>query len=116
MFITNIFVFIDISGGIETEILVCLQFLYSDEVSVSAESVLTVLYTAKKYAVPTLEEHCVAFLKDNLTAENAFLLLSQARLFDEPQLAALCLDCIDKLVELLSFVFVYLRKNSEPKL
>jgi BTB/POZ domain-containing protein 1/2 len=72
------------------------QFLYSDEVSVSAETVLTVLYTAKKYAVPTLEEHCVAFLKDNLTPENAFLLLSQARLFDEPQLAALCLDCIDK--------------------
>jgi hypothetical protein len=38
----------------------------------------------------------VDFLKKNLTSGNAFLLLTQARLFDEPQLADLCLDTIDK--------------------
>lgn len=73
-----------------------LKFLYSDEVRIGPESVMTILYTAKKYAVAALEEHCVDFLKSNLGTENAFLLLTQARLFDEPQLAALCLEMIDK--------------------
>lgn len=57
---------------------------------------MTTLYTAKKYAVPALEKHCVDFLKSNLGSDNAFMLLTQARLFDEPQLAALCLEMIDK--------------------
>ncbi|KAA0192717.1 hypothetical protein HAZT_HAZT009951 [Hyalella azteca] len=57
---------------------------------------MTVLYTAKKYAVPALERRCVEFLKTNLSSDNAFMLLTQARLFDEPQLAALCLKTIDK--------------------
>ncbi|XP_072938186.1 BTB/POZ domain-containing protein 2-like [Epargyreus clarus] len=73
-----------------------LKFLYSDEVRIGPESVMTTLYTAKKYAVAALEEHCVDFLKRNLGTDNAFLLLTQARLFDEPQLAALCLEMIDK--------------------
>ena len=51
---------------------------------------------AKKYAVPALEKHCVDFLKHNLSPDNACMLLTQARLFDEPQLAALCLETIDK--------------------
>ena len=34
--------------------------------------------------------------QSNLGADNAIMLLTQARLFDEPQLAALCLDTIDK--------------------
>jgi len=76
--------------------LVLLRFLYSDEVKIDPETVMTTLYTAKKYAVPALEKHCVDFLKRNLSADNAFMLLTQARLFDEPQLAALCLETIDK--------------------
>ncbi|XP_073788226.1 BTB/POZ domain-containing protein 2 isoform X2 [Danio rerio] len=73
-----------------------LKFLYSDEVHIGPETVMTTLYTAKKYAVPALEAHCVEFLKKNLRADNAFMLLTQARLFDEPQLASLCLENIDK--------------------
>ena len=38
---------------------------------------MTTLYTAKKYAVPSLEKHCVDFLKHNLSADNAFMLLTQ---------------------------------------
>lgn len=79
-----------------TAFLALLRFLYSDEVHIGPESVMTTLYTAKKYAVPALERHCVEFLKSNLSADNAFMLLTQARLFDEPQLASLCLDTIDK--------------------
>lgn len=76
--------------------LALLKFLYSDEVQIGPESVMTTLYTAKKYAVPALEKACVEFLKRNLSSDNAFMLLTQARLFDEPQLAALCLETIDK--------------------
>lgn len=73
-----------------------LQFLYSDEVNVCPDSVMQTLYAAKKYAVPALETHCVDFLKNNLRSDNAFMLLTQARLFDEPQLASLCLEMIDR--------------------
>ncbi|XP_067105427.1 BTB/POZ domain-containing protein 1-like isoform X1 [Osmerus mordax] len=76
--------------------LALLRFLYSDEVHIGPETVMTTLYTAKKYAVPALEGHCVDFLTKHLRADNAFMLLTQARLFDEPQLASLCLDTIDK--------------------
>ncbi|KAM4728533.1 BTB/POZ domain-containing protein 2-like [Anableps anableps] len=76
--------------------LALLKFLYSDDVQIGPETVMTTLYTAKKYAVPALEAHCVEFLKKNLRADNAFMLLTQARLFDEPQLASLCLENIDK--------------------
>ena len=76
--------------------LALLRFLYSDEVQIGPETVMTTLYTAKKYAVPALEKSCVDFLKRNLNSDNSFMLLTQARLFDEPQLAALCLETIDK--------------------
>ncbi|KAF7396729.1 hypothetical protein HZH66_007591 [Vespula vulgaris] len=76
--------------------LAVLLFLYTDEIQIDPETVMTTLYTAKKYAVSALEKHCVDFLKNNLTSDNAFLLLTQARLFDEPQLAAVCLDTIDR--------------------
>uniref|UniRef100_A0A146P520 BTB domain-containing protein n=1 Tax=Fundulus heteroclitus TaxID=8078 RepID=A0A146P520_FUNHE len=76
--------------------LALLRFLYSDEVHIGPETVMTTLYTAKKYAVPALEGYCVDFLTKHLRADNAFMLLTQARLFDEPQLATLCLDTIDK--------------------
>ena len=59
---------------------------------------MTTLYAAKKYAVPALEAQCVEFLKKNLAPDNSFMLLTQARLFDEPQLAALCLETIGETV------------------
>nr|XP_019838766.1 PREDICTED: BTB/POZ domain-containing protein 1 [Bos indicus] len=83
-------------GGAAGGLLALLRFLYSDEVQIGPETVMTTLYTAKKYAVPALEAHCVEFLTKHLRADNAFMLLTQARLFDEPQLASLCLDTIDK--------------------
>lgn len=60
-------------------IFVLCRFLYSDEVQIGPETVMTTLYTAKKYAVPALEAHCVEFLKKNLRADNAFMLLTQVR-------------------------------------
>lgn len=73
-----------------------LKFLYTDDIDVESETVMSILYTAKKYAVPALEQECVEFLKENIHSENVFMLLSQARLFDEPVLARMCLEAIDK--------------------
>lgn len=57
------------------------RFLYSDEVQIGPETVMTTLYTAKKYAVPALEAHCVDFLTKHLRADNAFMLLTQVGKF-----------------------------------
>lgn len=73
-----------------------LRYLYTDELYVEPDSVMSTLYVAKKYAVNALEKECVDFLKVNLKADNAFMLLQQARLFDEWQLTDLCLELIDK--------------------
>ena len=58
--------------------LALLRFLYTDEVRIGPETVMTTLYTAKKYAVPALEVQCVEFLEKNLRPDNAFMLLTQA--------------------------------------
>ncbi|XP_077374774.1 BTB/POZ domain-containing protein 1-like isoform X2 [Festucalex cinctus] len=73
-----------------------LRFLYSDDVHISPGTAMSTLNTAKKYAVPALAAHCVEFVSKHLKADNAFMLLTQARLFDDPQIASLCLDTIDK--------------------
>ena len=51
---------------------------------------------AKKYAVPAMEKECVRFLKQCLVPDNAFMMLSQAKLFDEPELVQKCHEVIDK--------------------
>lgn len=73
-----------------------LRFLYLDEVQIDAETVMATLYAAKKYEVTALEMACVDFLKANLNPDNAFMMLTQARLFDEGTLTDLCLETIDK--------------------
>lgn len=77
-----------------------LRFLYGDSnnpsLSITHDTVMSILYGAKKYCILGLERLCVDFLKKNISIENALILLSQARLFDEAQLAAQCLEVIDK--------------------
>lgn len=40
-----------------------IQFLHSDEADIGPETVMTTLYTAKKYFVAYLEKACVKFIK-----------------------------------------------------
>lgn len=56
---------------------------------------LSTLYVAKKYIVPHLARACVNYLETSLTAKNACLLLSQSRLFEEPELMQRCWEVID---------------------
>lgn len=61
---------------------------------------LATLYVAKKYIVPHLARACVTYLETSLTAKNACLLLSQSRLFEEPDLMQRCWEVIDAQVRL----------------
>ncbi|TNN66962.1 BTB/POZ domain-containing protein 6 [Liparis tanakae] len=74
--------------------------MYSDEIDLDADTVLATLYAAKKYIVPALAKACVSFLETSLEARNACVLLSQSRLFEEPELTQRCWEVIDAQAEL----------------
>jgi len=76
------------------------RYLYCDEIQLEADTVLATLYVAKKYIVPHLARACVNYLETSLTAKNACLLLSQSRLFEEPELMQRCWEVIDAQVNL----------------
>lgn len=76
------------------------RYLYCDEIQLEADTVLATLYVAKKYIVPHLARACVNYLETSLTAKNACLLLSQSRLFEEPDLMQRCWEVIDAQVSL----------------
>ncbi|XP_018900607.2 BTB/POZ domain-containing protein 2 [Bemisia tabaci] len=78
---------------------ILLRYIYTDDVLLTAEVVLQVLYAAKKYEICILELRCSQFLKKNLCSNNAFTLLMQAKLLSEDSLAESCLKMIDKNAE-----------------
>ena len=80
--------------------LALLRYLYCDEILLEPDNVLATLYAAKKYIVPHLARECVRYLETSLTARNACLLLSQSRLFEEPELMQRCWDVIDAQAEI----------------
>ena len=72
-----------------------LRFLYSDEVKLTADSVLEILYLAKKYIVPHLATKCVEYLEKEMNYTNVFEILKHARKFDEEDLVERCWQIID---------------------
>lgn len=76
------------------------RYMYSDEIDLEADTVLATLYAAKKYIVPALAKACVTFLETSLEAKNACVLLSQSRLFEEPELTQRCWEVIDAQAEM----------------
>ncbi|KAL9963799.1 hypothetical protein ACROYT_G027343, partial [Oculina patagonica] len=51
------------------------RYLYSDEVKLSGNNVMQVLYLANKYMVPSLAGKCNEFLRENLKTSNVFCIL-----------------------------------------
>lgn len=72
------------------------RFLYSDEVVLSGSNVLQVLYLAKKYMVPSLEDNCREFLEDNLYPSTVFSVLPFAELDEDKALLDHCWKLIDR--------------------
>ena len=87
------------------------RYLYCDEINLEPDTVLGTLYAAKKYIVPHLARSCVHFLETSLTAKNSCLLLSQSRLFEEPELMQRCWEVIDAQVCRLCYNFYQLSAN-----
>ena len=67
-----------------------LRFLYTEECTLTGDNVLAIMYLAKKYMIPSLNEKCVNFLLENLNPENVLDVLEQATRFDEKELEKRC--------------------------
>ena len=67
-----------------------MRFLYTEDCTLTADNVFTILYLAKKYIVPSLKEKCTNFLMENLNPENVLDVLDQVTRFDEEDLKRHC--------------------------
>ena len=76
------------------EIYIFGRFLYTDETSITAENVLPLLYTAKKYCVSILIRRCLAFLNNGRSIDNICAILEQAHLYDEEEFLKKSLDYV----------------------
>lgn len=75
------------------------RFLYSDEVDLTPDNVMQVLYLAKKYIVPALVDKCREYLGDNLDGSNVFSVMDCARSYDDKRLLERCWRAVDKYAE-----------------
>ncbi|XP_052231379.1 BTB/POZ domain-containing protein 6-like isoform X2 [Dreissena polymorpha] len=71
-----------------------LRYLYSGNIEIHAETVLCLLYAAKKYDMPKLESLCMSFLNEGIDTESVCTILDQAILFDDEGLKSKSLDLI----------------------
>ncbi|XP_078348836.1 BTB/POZ domain-containing protein 6-like [Oculina patagonica] len=76
-----------------------LRYLYSDEVNLSGNNVMQVLYMANKYMVPSLAGKCNEYLRDNLAASNVFCILPHAQKFENKDLEDRCWEVIEEQTE-----------------
>ena len=58
--------------------------------NLSGSNIMQVLYLVNKCMVPSLAEKCSEYLRDNLTASNAFSILTLAHKFEEKNLEDRC--------------------------
>ena len=72
-----------------------LRYVYCDELSLTGNSVMQVLYLAKKFIIPSLVKKCTEFLEHNVDVDNVFSVLPQAKKFDEAQLVSQCWEVLD---------------------
>ncbi|KAI6231827.1 BTB/POZ domain-containing protein 2 [Aphelenchoides besseyi] len=74
---------------------VMLRFIYTDQLKLSPDEVMAIVYAARKYEIQSMESACITYLKKNLDAENVFFILEQSRLFDLNELSVVAWDFID---------------------
>ncbi|XP_048245930.1 BTB/POZ domain-containing protein 6-like isoform X2 [Haliotis rufescens] len=71
-----------------------LRYLYTDEVELTPNTVLGLMYAARKYNITGLEKQCEEFCLQSLSPSNACLFLQQADLFDKEDLKDKALEVI----------------------
>ncbi|XP_078361273.1 BTB/POZ domain-containing protein 6-like [Oculina patagonica] len=75
------------------------RYMYSDEVNLSGNNVMGVLYLANKYIVPSLADECIRYLEDYIAPTNVFSILPFAQKYDEEDLVDRCWKVIDRRTE-----------------
>ncbi|XP_041361734.1 BTB/POZ domain-containing protein 2-like [Gigantopelta aegis] len=73
-----------------------LRFLYTNDITVKPNSVMHVLYLAKKYNTVNLQDQCLRFLDTSMTTDNVCVILEQAKLFDEKPLYEKAMEFINE--------------------
>ncbi|XP_041347134.1 BTB/POZ domain-containing protein 6-like [Gigantopelta aegis] len=73
-----------------------LRFLYTNDNTVKSNSVMHVLYLAKKYNTVNLQHQCLRFLNTSMTPENVCVILEQAKVFDEKPLYEKAMEFINE--------------------
>lgn len=68
--------------------------MYTECVDIGPDSVMGLMYTAKKYNVPSLVKQCGEYLEEEINGDNVCTILEQAHLFDENRLREQCFATI----------------------
>ncbi|XP_067660693.1 BTB/POZ domain-containing protein 6-like [Haliotis asinina] len=71
-----------------------LRYLYSGEVALAPNTVLDMMYAARKYNITELEKQCEEFCLQSLSPSNACVFLQQSDLFDKDDLKERALEVI----------------------
>ena len=87
---------IEISDCEYESLLELILFMYSDEVNLTPDNVMQLMYLAKKYMLPSLTDKCSDYLKENLDASNVFQVLPAAQKYEEKDLLNHCWEVIEK--------------------
>ena len=70
------------------------RYLYSEEVNLNGSNVMQVFYLANKYMVPSLNDMCSKFMRDNLEGSNVFSILQHAQKFEDKDLEERCWEVV----------------------
>ncbi|WAR01934.1 BTBD2-like protein [Mya arenaria] len=68
-----------------------IRFMYSNEIQLMPESVMALLYAAKKYDIEPLTNRCKTFLEKEIAVDNVCTIIDEAVKFDEKDLIQQCL-------------------------
>ena len=72
------------------------RFMYCDEVNLTGDNVMGVLYLSKKYILPSLADKCTEYLQDQLDPSNVFSILPLAQKYEEQNLVDRCWKVVDE--------------------
>ena len=90
---------VEISDCEYESLLELFRFIYSDEANLTPDNVMQLMYLAKKYMLPSLADKCSAYLKENLSASNVFIVLPDAQKYEEKDLLDHCWKVIENETE-----------------
>ena len=72
------------------------RFMYCDEVNLTGDNVMGVLYLSKKYILPSLADKCTEYLQDQLDPSNVFSIMPLAQKYEEQNLVDRCWKVVDE--------------------